>query len=70
MSQCPRCDELLDELTLTRTALAAAREDASERRWERDHAQAAYERVRAELAALRAEKYAGGRRQRDPEGTS
>lgn len=59
---CPRCDELLDELTRTRGELGAAREDASERRWERDHAVLAYERVRGELQALQAKHYAGGSR--------
>lgn len=60
MTQCPRCDELLDELTRTRTELGAAQQDASERTWERDHAVLAYERVRDELAAFRLQHYAGG----------
>lgn len=49
---------LLDEIDRLRLALAAAREDASERTWERDHASASYHRVRDELAALQAKYYA------------
>lgn len=51
---CPRCDDLLDELARTQAELAAVREDASERRWERDHAIEGYRRVQADLLALQA----------------
>lgn len=50
------------EIDSLRLALAAAREDASERTWERDHAIANYHRVRDELAAFRLQHYAGGDR--------
>lgn len=53
---CVRCDELLDECVRLREKLAAAREEASERRWERDHAIEAYHRVRDELLRLQASR--------------
>lgn len=52
-----RLERLIDERDQLRTELAAARQDAAGRRWERDHANANYHRIREELAAFRLAQY-------------
>lgn len=56
-TRCPHCDDLLDELARTRDELGAASEQVAARTWERDHAQANYQKVLAELQALQLARY-------------